>query len=155
MQTGISAGTAHFHGRKAEEQEKPPRGAVSGSKSNSPSSHGAGEPWDNPPAPLCHGSVPPPLWEPPRLGIGKGQGSCWRKGPLGLCSCHAGHISPIPPSAPATISKDFPAFLITPFPAPVFQEARGFFQCPDSSDLLAKLFSAGISSFPDSGGVKL
>lgn len=90
----------------------------------------------------------------PLLGMGKGQASCWRKGPLGLCWCHAGHISSIPPLAPAPISKDFPAFLITPFSAPVFQEARGFFQCPDSPDSLAKLLSAGISLFPDSGGVK-
>lgn len=75
-----------------------------------------------------------------------------RKGPLGLCSCHASHVSCIPPLAPAAISKGFPAFLITPFSAPTFQEARGLFQCPG---LLAKLLSAGISLFPDSGGVEL
>lgn len=87
--------------------------------------------------------------------MGKGQASCKKKGPLELRSCHASHVSSIPLLAPAAISKDFPAFLITPFSAALFQEARGFFQCPDSPDLLAKLLSAGISLFPDSGGVKL
>lgn len=37
-----------MHGQNTGEQAKPPRWSVRGSKSGSPSSHGAGEPGDNP-----------------------------------------------------------------------------------------------------------
>lgn len=127
-----------------------------------PASHGAGGPQaprDAPWAPLHHPSVLTPLWKPHVWGWPRNTYRAERpsitpeeKAPRGcghaaLVTFPPPPIRPLALALPATVSEDFPVFLITPLSAPVFQAARGFFQCPDSPDLLAKLSSAGIFFF--------
>lgn len=84
--------------------------------------------------------------EKPRRGSVRGSES-------GAPSPHPHHLHPsLGSSRP---SKDFPAFLITPFSAPVFQEARGFFQCPYSPDSWQSFSLQGFLCFLILGVTKL
>lgn len=87
----------------------------------------------------------------PTFGNGQRPGILQEERALGLRCSHSLH----PSFGSSHPSKDFPAFLITPFSAPLFQEARGFFQCPDSPDSWQSFSLQGFLCFLILGVTKL